>query len=83
MCNKIRNAFINGQVCWACPDLYNIVLKSKYPVIIEQLFCIRVVETSAMKYIVLEKDNIMPYIKNVEHEKVVRRCQKGQLSRIC
>ena len=25
----------------------------------------------------------MPYIKNVEHEKVVRRCQKGQLSRIC
>lgn len=23
----------------------------------------------------------MPYIKNVEHEKVVRRCQKGQLSR--
>ena len=48
MCNKIRNAFINGQVCWACPDLYNIVLKSKYPVIIEQLFCIRVVETSAI-----------------------------------
>ena len=28
--------------------LYNIVLKSKYPVIIEQLFCIRVVETSAL-----------------------------------
>lgn len=37
----------------------------------------------SLKYIVLEKDNIMPYIKNVEHEKVVRRCQKGQLSRIC
>ena len=47
MCNKIRNAFINGQVCWACPDLYNIVLKSKYPVIIEQLFCIRVVNISS------------------------------------
>ena len=36
------------QVFWDCPDLYNIVLKSKYPVIIEQLFCIRVVETSAI-----------------------------------
>ena len=39
---------VDGQVCWACHDLYNIVLKSKYPVIIEQLFCIRVVETSAI-----------------------------------
>ena len=58
MCNKIRNAFINGQVCWACPDLYNIVLKSKYPVIIEQLFCIIVVETSAINIIVLEKEPI-------------------------
>ena len=55
MCNKIRNAFINGQVCWACPDLYNIVLKSKYPVIIEQLFCIRVVEVTVQGLTGLEK----------------------------
>ena len=58
MCNKIRNAFINGQVYWACPDLYNIVFKSKISSYNRAVILYQSCRDISHKYIVLEKEPI-------------------------